>query len=64
MVNFTKQIVKRYRIVYTPQQQREMWEVHYSFWHGCRACQFIPLRWNDNCECYQQVNPTFDMSYE
>ena len=57
-------IIKRYTIVYIPRQQGEMVEVHYSFWHQRGDCQFIPFEWNGSCQCYQQVNPTFDMSYE
>ena len=60
---YDTQIVKRYRLVYIPPQQGGMWEVHYSFWHGSGGCQFIPLRWNDKCECYQQVNSTFELCY-
>ena len=60
------QIVKRYRLVYIPRQQGEMWEVHYTFWHGSDGSQFIPVRWNDKCECYQPVNPdsTFKLCYD
>ena len=57
------QIVKRYRLVFIPQQQGEMWEVHYTFWHGSGGSQFIPVRWNDKRECYQPVSPdsTFEL---
>ena len=61
---YDTKIVKRYRLVYIPQQQGERWEVHYSFWHESGGCQFIPLGWNDICECYQQVNPTFVMGHD
>ena len=61
---YDTKIVKRYRLVYIPQRQGEMWEVHYSFWHASGVCQFIPCGWNDLCECYHQENPTFVMTYD
>ena len=63
---YDTQIVKRYRLVHIPQQQGEMWEVHYTFWHGSGGSQFIPVQWNDKCECYQPVNPdsTFKLCYD
>ena len=63
---YDTQIVKRYRLVHIPQQQGELWEVHHSFWHGSGGSQFIPVRWNDKCECYQPVNPdsTFELCYD
>ena len=61
---YDTKIVKRYRLVYIPQRQGEMWEVHYSFWHASGVCQFIPCGWNDFCECYHQENPTFVMTYD
>ena len=57
-------VVKKYRFVYKPCEQGGMLEVHYSFWHGDGVCQFIPLRWNGNCGCYQQVNSTFELCYD
>ena len=62
--SYARQILKRYTIVHLPQQQGEMAEAHYSIWNQCGKCQFIPLEWNGSCKCYQQVNPTFDISYE